>query len=213
MERIFEGCRNAHRRLFATLDRLDDESVRRPSRLDSWTVGHVLTHLARNADSHVRILRAAAGGESVEQYAGGYEQRTRDIEAGAGRSRSDLVEDVRTSALALEATWDKVPPKAWDSHGLAHGRPWPCRELPFHRWREVEIHHADLGYGYEPADWPDDYVALELPRALATVDARLVDPLARRRLLAWLVGRAPQPGKGELPLLGWQERPEHYHAR
>ncbi len=51
-----------------------------------WTVGHVLTHLARNAESHVRMLEGATMGEALEQYAGGYDQRAADIEAGADRS-------------------------------------------------------------------------------------------------------------------------------
>ena len=40
-------CRSAHRRLYAALESLDDETARRASLLPSWTVGHVLTHLAR----------------------------------------------------------------------------------------------------------------------------------------------------------------------
>ena len=27
------------------------------------------------------------------------------------------------------------------------------------RWREVEIHHADLGAGYEPKDWSPEFTA------------------------------------------------------
>ncbi|MET0910545.1 MAG: maleylpyruvate isomerase N-terminal domain-containing protein, partial [Ilumatobacteraceae bacterium] len=42
-----------------------------PSLLPGWTRGHVLTHIARNADSFVRLLEAAGRGEVVTQYAGG----------------------------------------------------------------------------------------------------------------------------------------------
>jgi maleylpyruvate isomerase len=185
---VIAGCQASHRRLSGTLGSLTDDAARAPSRLPGWTVGHVLTHLARNADSHARILEAAGRGEAVEQYAGGYEQRTADIEAGAGRPAVDLVDDVRRAATALEKAW-----VAWDGHGLSGGEEWPCRRLPFLRWREVEIHHVDLGLGYEAADWPADYLAIELPRALATVPDRLPRPADRRRLLAWLVGRSPQP--------------------
>ena len=47
------------------------------------------------------------------------------------------------------------------------GRPQPgastaarsrSADLPFLRWREVEVHRVDLGLGYEPADWPAEYV-------------------------------------------------------
>ncbi|MGH9281121.1 MAG: maleylpyruvate isomerase N-terminal domain-containing protein [Acidimicrobiales bacterium] len=120
---------------------------------------------ARNADSHTRMLAAALRGESVEQYAGGYEQRAGDIEAGAGRTAAALRDDVRASGSALESAWYGMTPSAWAGHGLSHGRRWPCRHLPFHRWREVEIHHVDLGLGYRPDDWPESYVRRELPGA------------------------------------------------
>ena len=66
------------------------------------------------------------------------------------------------------------------------------------RWREVEVHHVDLGLGYEATDWPDDYVAGELPLALAGLPSRLGDGAIRARTLAWLLGRAPQPDLSQL---------------
>jgi hypothetical protein len=53
----------SHARLLAALAPLTDDGARRRSRLPGWTVGHVLTHLARNADSHLRMLEAARRGE------------------------------------------------------------------------------------------------------------------------------------------------------
>jgi maleylpyruvate isomerase len=194
LDTALEGCRASHRRLFATLEGFDAESARRPSRLPDWSVGHVLSHLARNADSHVRMLQAAASGQAVEQYAGGWDQRVADIEAGSGRPTGDLVEDVRSSAVRLEDAWDATPADVWRSgHGFARGRPWPCADLPLARWREVEVHHADLGAGYDVGDWPDEYVTRDLPKLLATLPDR-VDPDARRRMLAWLLGRRPETG-------------------
>ena len=34
------------------------------------------------------------------------------------------------------------------------GPPFSADECIDMRWREVEIHHADLGAGYTAADWP-----------------------------------------------------------
>ncbi|MEA2704561.1 MAG: maleylpyruvate isomerase [Actinomycetota bacterium] len=194
------GCRAAHRRLFATIRSVDEATVRRPSRLPGWTVGHVLTHLARNADSHVRMLLAAERGETAEQYAGGAEQRAADIDAGAGRPRDALVTDVGQSAIDLEAVWETTSAGGWAGHGLSRGRRWPCVELPFRRWREVEVHHVDLGLGYEASDWPDDYVTEELMLTVGGLPGRVADPDQRRRLLAWLLDRGPQPA---LDLDGW----------
>lgn len=195
------GCRAAHRRLFATIRAIDEAAVRRPSRLPGWTVGYLLTHLARNADSHVRMLLAAERGESVEQYAGGAEQRAADIEAGASMPRDALVTDVGQSAIDLEAVWETTSAAGWAGHGLRRGLPWPCVDLPFHRWREVEVHHVDLGLGHEPTDWPEEYVARELPLAVAGIPRRVNDPDQRRRLLAWLLDRGSQPG---VDIDGWQ---------
>jgi maleylpyruvate isomerase len=207
LQATIDGCIAAHRRLEGTLGSIDDKVARQPSRLPGWTVGHVLTHLARNAESHVRILDAAMEGTSVEQYPGGYEQRSADIEAGSTRTSGELCDDVRATAAALEAAWDRMTPEAWHGHGLAHGTEWPCSMLPFHRWREVEMHHADLGLSYSPANWPEEYVALELPAALATFPDRLADSDARR-VLVWLVGRSDQPAG--VNLAPWQADREHY---
>src|SRR5262245_29394288 len=98
-----EACRAAHARLLETVPTVTEEAARRPSQLPGWTVGHVLTHLARNADSHVRMLDAAARGEVADQYAGGGDQRAADIEAGAGRPAHELAEDVRRTVAGLEA--------------------------------------------------------------------------------------------------------------
>ena len=47
------------------------------------TVGHVLTHIARNGDSFTRMMSAAIKGDVVTQYEGGHAQRSADIAAGA----------------------------------------------------------------------------------------------------------------------------------
>ena len=72
-----------------------------PSLLPDWTRGHVLTHIARNADSFVRPLRrpAGRGGHAVRRR---FRGRNADIEAGATRDWAALVDDVRSSAAALE---------------------------------------------------------------------------------------------------------------
>jgi maleylpyruvate isomerase len=184
--------KKSHARLAETLAGLTDDDARGPSLLPGWTVGHVLTHLARNADSHVRLLEAAAGGEVADQYAGGDVQRAADIEAGAGRPAAELVADVMDTAARLERTWDATPEEAWRTgQGRMSSGLWPVAELPFRRWREVELHHVDLGLGYGPSDWPEAYLAEELDRTLASRSAD-----ERRRLLAWLVGRAGVPELG-----------------
>ncbi|HEV3353003.1 MAG TPA: maleylpyruvate isomerase N-terminal domain-containing protein, partial [Acidimicrobiales bacterium] len=83
-----EAVADAHRRLIERIRDLSDDEARKPSLLPDWSVGHVLTHLARNADSHVRRADAAVAGVVVDQYPGGYDSRAAEIEAGASRPAS-----------------------------------------------------------------------------------------------------------------------------
>jgi maleylpyruvate isomerase len=191
---VLDACRDASARLLATLAGLDDATARRPSRLPDWTVGHVVTHLARNADSHVRMLEGAVAGMVADQYERGLAGRAADIAAGAGRPAPELIADLGQAIDDLDAMWGRVPPEVWATgHGrMGNGELCPCAEMPFRRWREVEIHRVDLGLGPGPADWPDAYVELELPRALAQLPDRL-SPADRAVLLAWLVGRTDAP--------------------
>jgi maleylpyruvate isomerase len=188
--RDVDGCRESQRRLLEAIDGLTDEQARRPSLLPDWTVGHVLTHLARNADSVVRRLDGAARGVIVDQYPGGATGRAADIESGAGRRAADLIADVTATCAAVEAACDAVPPDAWGNltRGVG-GEEVPAHAVVFSRWREVEVHHADLGLGYSPADWPADLVDAWLPRVVRSLPGR-TDPNA---LLAWGLGRGPAP--------------------
>jgi maleylpyruvate isomerase len=192
--RAVVGCRDASARLLVTLNGLDDDTARQPSRLPGWTVGHVVTHLARNADSLVHMLEGALAGEVADQYVGGLAGRAADIEAGAGRPAAELVADLARAIDDLEATWRLVTPEVWATgHGrMGNGEVYSCAGMPARRWREVEVHRVDLGLGPEPADWPDAYVDLELPAALTGLPARL-PPADRATLLAWLVGRTDTP--------------------
>ena len=60
----------------------DIQDVGAPSRLPGWTQGHVLTHIARNADGAVNLLTWARTGVVTPQYAS-WAAREADIEAGA----------------------------------------------------------------------------------------------------------------------------------
>jgi maleylpyruvate isomerase len=190
---LVAGATAAQQRLWARVKGLTDDVARRPSLLPDWTVGHVLTHIARNADSHRRMLEGALAGERLVQYPGGRDQRAADIEAGSHRPADELVADVRRSSLQLEAAWTAMTDEAWEGGGVFDdGTPWPARLIVFHRWREVEVHHADLGLGYRPDDWPEEYVAIELARQLTVLPGRL-DTARRQHLTAWLLGRRAQP--------------------
>jgi maleylpyruvate isomerase len=97
---------------------------------------------------------------------------------------------VRRSSADVDAILDEVPDDGWDRLSrTVDGVLRPARAVVFSRWREVVVHHTDLGLGFSVADWPPALVSLWLPDALAGLPAR-TDPSA---LLAWTVGRGPAP--------------------
>jgi maleylpyruvate isomerase len=191
-----ELCGAAHRRLLETVEKLSDDQARAASRLPGWTVGHVLTHLARNAEGHARRLEGALRGQNVPRYWPG--QRDADIAAGAGRPAGAIVSDLRAAQEALEALWDRSMEAGWPNRQFLGDDHWETTGSPARRMREVEVHHVDLGLGYEPSDWPEDYVAWELPMVLATVPERVRRPDDARDLVAWATGRGPLPARVEL---------------
>jgi maleylpyruvate isomerase len=191
-------CRAAHARLAARVEHITDEQVRSPSRLPGWTVAHVLTHLARNADGHVRRLEGALRGEDVPRYPGGSAQRDSEIDEGARRSAVDIVYDLDIAQRRLELVWDRSAAAGWPHLELRGDDHWPTTASPVRRLREAEMHHVDLGLGYEPSDWPEEYVAWELPVLLATVPGRVHRTGDAGGLVAWLSGRRPVPAAIEL---------------
>src|SRR5512141_2387519 len=87
---------------------LDD--VHAPSLCAGWTRGHVLTHLARNADGLAALVRSAVDGTGETMYRSD-ESRDADIEAGADRSGPALVDDVERTARALAEQLPRLGPE------------------------------------------------------------------------------------------------------
>ena len=198
---------DANERFLGAIEALTDAAVHQSIGLEGWTRGHVLTHLARNADSHCRRAAAAVRSEVVEQYAGGFEGRAGEIEAGAGRRAEVLVAEFRTSSVALAGVWRDLPPDAWSMNTRdVGGRERPLRALPSRRWQELEVHLVDLEVGVTYMQWPDDFVDVFLPKLRATVTDRLPEGARPKALtfgdpreeLAWLYGRFPRPDLPDL---------------
>ncbi|EIV95121.1 maleylpyruvate isomerase family mycothiol-dependent enzyme [Frankia sp. QA3] len=173
------GCAAAHRRLLDLVERVDDDVLRRPSGLPGWTVAHLLTHLARNAESHSGMVEAATGGDVRDQYPGGQEQRDRDIAAGRDLPAATVRAEVAAAVARLERAWDAVHVDAWrtgfgrvSTYGVT-----TLADLVFLRWRETEIHLVDLaladlgGPGW--ADLSPAYVEVEWAWTVRGLPSRL----------------------------------------
>lgn len=200
-------------RLLATAATLTGGQVREPSLLPGWTRGHVLTHVARNADGMANMLRGAQAGREAVMYPS-REARDAAIETGASRPADALVADLRESAAAFAAEAARMTPGAWAAPGRAlDGPPFPVSALLIRRLGEVEIHHSDLGLAYRPSDWPDEFTDAYLPRIAQTWAGREDAPPCRVQPAGtgstWLVGPAGEAETGPLvsgpaaALLAW----------
>ena len=204
------GCAESHQRLLQTLDSLTDDQCREPSALPGWTRGHVLSHLARNAESHVHVLQCAARGEVGEQYIGGAKARKEGIESHANDSAESLVNAVRRSIYALEGQWAATNSEGWQGHGVnSAGASIAMSDIVFLRWREVEVHHADLALAFTFADWNSTYVRYELDRQVMmwraskpmglTPVPKIALQLSPNERLAWFLGRTEVEGLPKAP--------------
>jgi maleylpyruvate isomerase len=198
------GCAAAHARLLQTVNGLTDAEARGDSQLPGWSVGHVLNHLRRNAEGFTTMLRAAARDEVGDQYTSA-EGRRDGIEDGASSPAAELAERLQRAIADLDAATAALTPEQWArGTGRTLRGEIPIAELPWRRWREVDVHHADLGLGYSSDDWPDAFVRRELPGFVTIWKSRrpmgLTDlpapvlALTPQRRLAWMFGRLEVEG-------------------
>ncbi|MFE9406144.1 maleylpyruvate isomerase family mycothiol-dependent enzyme [Streptomyces sp. NPDC006530] len=151
--RDLASVREATERLLTAAAALDNASVAEPSRLPGWSRGHVLAHVARNADALVNVLAGRPMYASAEA-------RDADIDRDAPRPLDVQLADVRDSAACFQAEGDR--PADWSrTVELRNGVTDAAARVPFRRLVEVELHHVDLGIGYELEDLPADFVRRE----------------------------------------------------
>jgi len=206
--------------LLRSAEGVSDQQARQPSLLPGWSRGHLLTHVARNADSLRNLLVWARTGVETPQYRHP-DERAEGIAAGAGRSAAELLADLAASAAALDAEAARLPDTAWAAQvRKMNGDGHPAWYILWRRLTEVEFHHVDLGVGYAAADWPapfatyglaqvaGDFTGPDSPAVLLQCsDAPVVVQIGPageqavhtvtgpvRSLLAWLAGRSAGAG-------------------
>jgi maleylpyruvate isomerase len=197
---LMTDVEHATERLLHTVADLEATDITRPSALPGWTIGHVVTHLARNADSLTNLLTWARTGVETPQYPTPA-ARDEGIEAGRARPLAAQLADLRESCERFADAAAAMPAPAWTfvfpTTGLS------AAAVPWARLREVEVHHVDLGRGYTPADWSDAFtqrllrevtgdrpepVIIEGVRQVTIDGVTVSGPV--RALAAWLSGRA-----------------------
>ncbi|HEV2088636.1 MAG TPA: maleylpyruvate isomerase N-terminal domain-containing protein [Cryptosporangiaceae bacterium] len=201
----------SHARLEQTLYCLGEEDLREPSVLPRWTRGHVATHVARHADAMVRLVTSTLTNSPAEQYPGGRDARDAEIEAGADRPLEEIIDDVAGANASVVMAFARMTAPTWAREvQFLQGR-YPASRCAWARWREVEVHHVDLGLDmYTIHNWPEEFISCHLPHELAKLPSRLAADTAIKvgasrfgsgdvlatvdgpepALLAWLFGRA-----------------------
>ncbi|WP_415857223.1 maleylpyruvate isomerase family mycothiol-dependent enzyme [Sinomonas sp. G460-2] len=139
----------------AELERLTDESVSHPSELPGWTRGHVLAHVQGICSAMARQLEYARRGEKVELYDGGYEARNRAIEEAAGATADEHRERVGAAIDVAVGAFGGLEPVDWD-RPITY-RNGVVRDGGFALWRELVIHHTDLGTGCTQQEWSEGF--------------------------------------------------------
>jgi maleylpyruvate isomerase len=196
------SVREATERVLTAAAGLDNASVTEPSRLPGWSRGHVLAHLSRNADALVNVL------EGRPMYAAA-SIRDADIDRDAPRPLDVQVADLRESAARFQAAG--AAPADWSrSVELRNGVVDSASRIPFRRWAEVELHHVDLGIGYELEDIPEEFTRREIDFLTERFDGHPDVPSAHLTdgAHAWTTGRPSDKPEvtvtGSLvDLLGW----------
>ncbi len=167
-----DALHDATRRLVRSVDSLDDEGWRAPSLLPDWSRAHLVAHLVLNAEGLAGALEGLRAGEPAPMYVSP-EARDHDIE------ELSVVEvhPVRDRLLASTSRFADAVAAMDEQHWgqrikrVPGGITFAAAAVPAMRWREVEIHHADLMVGYSHRDWPTNFTEA----ALTSMTARLED--------------------------------------
>lgn len=168
-----EALESSTASLLRSIEDLDDNEARAASLLPGWSRGHVLTHIARNADAMVNLVTWARSGTETPMYAS-RDRRDADIAAGADRSAAALRSDISESHERLLTAMAELSDEQWASsiRWGAAGTAGEAWAIPTLRRTEVEIHHVDLDLVYTLAHLPEDFVEHMLTEVTADFSRR-----------------------------------------
>lgn len=194
----------ASQRLVRTVDGFQGDDWTAASLLPGWTRAHVVAHLGLNAAALSRALRGLVADEDDERDDQGDrervaprtmydsdEQRDGDIAWLAAQDPSELRATLMAESTLLQEALDAVPHDQWETRieRTPGGRAMRADSFAGMRWRELEIHHADLDAAYSCHDWTlsfAEHLLDAMAKRLRPGQAFEVKPLDSSR--TWLLG-------------------------
>jgi maleylpyruvate isomerase len=214
------AVRRAGARLAEIVHAMNDTTAHEPSALPGWTRGHVVSHLARNADALVNLLTWAKTGVEHPMYPSRAD-RNADIEQGAQRLFQVLWEDLDAATSRFYTAAGTMQDTAWSAALVnvnGQGRSTTAAHVPWLRLCEVLIHLVDLDCGIsfdEAAALAGDQTATMFDHLVETYAGRENTPHVHLRVTlpdgdvrTWTIG---SPDAGEThevagnagPALAW----------
>jgi maleylpyruvate isomerase len=189
--------------LYQAVDGLDNADMRAPTRLPGWSRGHLVSHLARNADGLVNLLHWARTGIESPMYAS-QADREADIEEGAHRLAQVQQEDLRAADERFFMATEVMSEMDWEAGVVnGQGRALAVSLVPWMRLTEVLVHHVDLDLGLGFADVVElageqtgpmiDYVVTRYDDRPGVPAVRLAVSLPGGDERTWLLGNTGEP--------------------
>jgi maleylpyruvate isomerase len=161
-------------RFAQTVSTLVEAEIREPSVLPGWSRAHVVAHVARHGEAMVRLIDGVLTQRYTEAYPGGPLARDAEIETGAQHDPGDLADDVYETNASLVVAFARMTTPTWGRQVQFPTGSFPASRCAWSRWREVEVHHVDLGLDvYTIESWPEEFVSTHLPHELAKLPGRL----------------------------------------
>jgi maleylpyruvate isomerase len=143
------AVRRASAALHEIVSEMTEADMRGPSRLAGWTRGHVVSHLARNADGLVNLLSWARTGIEHPMYASPVD-READIEEGTHRLAWVQQEDLWAAHQRFGQAADGLTPADWSAQVTdRRGQPVVAALVPWMRLTEMLVHLYDLDLGVD----------------------------------------------------------------
>jgi maleylpyruvate isomerase len=202
--------------LCEAVDELDDAALFLPTHLAGWTRGHVVSHLARNADGLVNLLHWARTGIESPMYTSRAD-RDAAIEEGANRLARVQQEDLRAADERFFMATEIMSENDWEATVVhAQGASIGVSLVPWMRLTELLVHLVDLDVGRNFDDVVDlageqtelllDYVATRYDERPDIPSVRLAVDLPSGAQHTWLLGDTGGPYEvrsAAAPALAW----------